>query len=145
VDDPPRHSVRIDDPPHVSVRAVACRPVAGAIQHPGDAARWQVAWLVHNLGTSSLELDAAWIPHGRFRGDGRLQLAVHLGPEATHELDFVVTATEAPQMVVENAFLILQARANGHAWRIFIRMRIEFDAGGVPWPVVESITTQSLK
>ena len=47
--------------------------------------------------------------------------------------------------IVENAFLILRASVSGAPWRIFIRMRVEFDASAVPVPVVETVTTQSLK
>jgi hypothetical protein len=135
----------VETPPPLTVSRVACRPVGGAVQHPGDAVRWTAAWLLHNAGAQPLELEAAWIPHGRFRGDGRLPLAVVIDPGASHELEFAVTAEEPPGTIVENAFLILRVRVSGAAWRVFVRMRIEFDPAAVPVPVVETITTQSLK
>jgi hypothetical protein len=97
--------------------------------------------VVHNAGPQPLELQAAWIPHGRFRGDGRLPLSGRIDPGASRELEFRVTALEAPASVVENAFLILRVRD----WRIFVRMRIDFDAAGVPRPSVEAITSQSIE
>jgi hypothetical protein len=100
---------------------------------------------VHNAADLPLELEAAWIPHGRFRGDGRLPLSGQIAPGADHELEFAVTADEAPRTIVENAFLILRVRLGGAAWRVFIRMRIEFDSSAVPVPLVETITTQSLE
>jgi hypothetical protein len=124
---------------------VSCRPIAGGVQHPGDAVRWACTWVLHNPGASPLELIAAWIPHGRFRGDGRLPVSEAIGPGAPRDLEFVVTADEPPLTVVENAFLILRVRLSGAPWRVFIRMRIEFDSAAVPNPVVETITTQSLE
>ena len=125
--------------PLISVRALGCRPDT---DHPR---RWHARWLVHNLVAEPLELQAAWIPHGRFRGDGRVPLAGRIDPAASRELDFAVTASEPPGTVVPNAFLILRVTVQGKAWRIFVRMRIEFDADAVPNPVVEAVTTQSLQ
>jgi hypothetical protein len=99
----------------------------------GEPGRWRVAWLVQNRGDSTIELESAWIPHGRFRGQGRLPLEYKLEANETRRLEFRVAAHEAPGTVVENAFLILRARG----WRIFTRMRIEFDPSGIPWPVCE--------
>jgi hypothetical protein len=116
-----------------------CRPVA---DEPG---RWLARWVVHNDGPAPVELDTAWIPHGRFRGDGRLPLSGEIAPKASGELKFLVTASEAPGTRVENAFLILRVNVQATAWRVFVRMRIEFDAEAVPTPVVESVTTQCLE
>ncbi len=127
------------EPPRVSVRAVGCRPDAN------DPRRWRASWVVHNAGLEPLELQAAWIPHGRFRGDSRLSLSGQIGPDTSRELEFSVTASEVPGTVVDNAFVILRVRVRANAWRIFVRMRIEFDAEAVPRPVVEAVTTQSLE
>ena len=132
--------------PSLSVSRVTCRAVSGCgVQHPGDAVRWTCTFVLHNEGTLPLELEAAWIPHGRFRGDGRLPVSGQIGPGATQELEFAVTAEEPPGTIVENAFLILRVRVAGAAWRVFIRLRIEFDLAARPTPVVEAITTQSLE
>ena len=131
--------------PSLTVTRVSCRALGGVIQHPGDAVRWQATWLVHNAGTEPLDLEAAWIPHGRFRGDGRLPLSGQIKALADQELEFSVTADETPGTVVDNAFLILRLSQRGVPWRIFIRMRIEFDPAGVPRPIVEAITSQCLQ
>jgi hypothetical protein len=42
--------------------------------------------------------------------------------------------------VVENAFLILRLSLG---WRVFVRMRVEFDADATPHPIPELVTLQS--
>jgi hypothetical protein len=112
--------------------------------HGVGEGHWQVTWTVHNNGPESLALEAAWIPHGRFRGEGRMPLSGSLDAGAMMPLHFVVSAAESSGTVVENAFLILRVMHDGQAWRIFTRMRIEFDAQAVPTPVIELITTQPI-
>jgi hypothetical protein len=100
---------------------------------------WQVCWRVENEG-GPVAVESAWVPHGRFRGAGRVQFAPPRGVPLS--LEMLVYADEAPGTVVENAFLIL--RLSG-GWRVFVRMRIEFDAAGSPWPVPELVTLQSTR
>jgi hypothetical protein len=88
-----------------------------------------------------LRLEDAWIPHGRFRGKGHIPLSAVIDPGASTRLDFVVSANEPPGTVVENAFLILRAGA----WRLFARMRVEFDDQARAMPMVEAVTVQSLQ
>jgi len=121
--------------PRLRIDVVGCRPASG---EPG---RWHVAWLVHNDEPVALELHNAWIPHGRFRGAGRLPLAAVIESGGSARLEFSVAASEAPGSTVQNAFLILQVSAGASAWRIFARMRVEFDAQAVPRPIVEVVTT----
>jgi hypothetical protein len=118
--------------------------VVADVQALGEG-RWQVSWLVHNDGAAPLALEAAWIPHGRFRGDGRLPVSGYLEAGASTRLTCSVTAQGEPDTVVENAFLILRVLSHGAPWRIFARMRIEFDRRAVPTPVVELITTQQIR
>jgi hypothetical protein len=120
--------------PDVQIEVETRRPDA----QPG---RWRVVWRVANAGSEPLRLEDAWIPHGRFRGDGHVPISAVIDPGASAPLEFVVSANEAPLTVVENAFLILRAGR----WRLFARMRIEFDAHGVPRPIVETVTVQSLE
>ena len=87
-------------------------------------------------------LESAWVPHGRFRGEGRVALSLSLAPGETGEVELTVRAQEPPGTLVENAFLILRARLAETPWRIFARMRVEFDAKAHPRPVVESVTFQ---
>src|SRR5215211_7506532 len=90
------------------------------------AGGWLVTWLVSNDGASPVALHEAWLPHGRFRGDGRAPLRASVPPGDSAALTLRVRAAEAPHSRVENAFLILRASVGGVAWRIFGRMRIEF-------------------
>jgi hypothetical protein len=106
---------------------------------------WRVTWNLTNESDDMLRLEDAWIPHGRFRGDGRLRLATSIAPGASVPLTFTVTAREDPATVVENTFLILRADLNGQAWRMFCRMRVTFDGEGIPRPQIEQVTWQSLE
>jgi hypothetical protein len=107
--------------------------------------RWSATWLVSNDGPAPLELNAAWIPHGRFRGLDRVALSCELAAGASTRLTMSVETAEAPGTIVENAFLILRVTLQGHPWRIFTRMRIEFSSSGEPMPIVEVVTTQSIE
>src|SRR5260370_39880747 len=117
--------------------------VVSDVKGVGDG-RWQVTWSITNDGTESLVLEAAWIPHGRFRGEGRMPLSTRINPGGSAQLKFSVGAAEAPATVVDNAFLILRVMYGGQPWRIFTRMRIEFDTQAVPTPVIELITLQPI-
>jgi hypothetical protein len=100
---------------------------------------------VKNEGDAALEPRSAWIPHGRFRGDGRQPLSGSLDPGESMRVSFSVTIAEAAGSVIENAFLILRVASHGQLWGIFARMRIDFDAQSRPNPIVELVTTQSLQ
>jgi hypothetical protein len=121
--------------PRIRIAAFDCRPAG---DQPG---RWRVAWLVHNDEPEPLEIRDAWIPHGQFRGDGHLPLAVSVPGGGSARLEFVVTSKEPAGTVVHNAFLILQVCR----WRVFARMRVEFDAEARPRPIVEVVTSQSVQ
>jgi hypothetical protein len=117
-----------------------------ANRQAGDApGQWLVSWQIWNDGPQPLALDEAWIPHGKFRGDGHVTLSQQVAPGASVPLTLRVAASEAPGTVVENTFLILRVSSAGKTTRIFSRMRIEFDADGMPLPVVETVTGQSVK
>jgi hypothetical protein len=118
--------------PEVRIVVDSCQPENG---------HWRVAWRVHNEGRTALSLNDAWIPHGRFRGDGHIPLSETIGPGEATLISFTVTGDEPPNTVVENAYLILRS----DAWRIFARMRVEFDAQAVMQPIVETVTLQSIQ
>jgi hypothetical protein len=120
--------------PRIGIEVLECR----ADSEPG---RWLVRWRVLNDGSAPIALHTAWIPHGRFRGDGRLPLSGVLEPRAATILELFVRAQEQAGARVDNAYLILQVSTDGQAWRIFTRMRVEFDTQAVPQPIVEAITT----
>jgi hypothetical protein len=120
--------------PRVTLDVLDCH----ADNEPG---RWLVRWTVTNHGASAVRLHTVWIPHGRFRGDGRLPLSRVLEPGESFVLPLLVRAREEPGTRVDNAYLILQVSTDGQAWRIFTRMRVEFDTQAAPRPIVEVITT----
>jgi hypothetical protein len=104
---------------------------------PAGAGVWQVTWSLASEG-EPVALESAWVPHGRFRGAGRLKFAPPR--ELPLALSMLVHADETPGTVVENTFLILRLSTG---WRVFVRMRVEFDAAGVPQPIPELVTLQS--
>ncbi|HEX8967041.1 MAG TPA: hypothetical protein VF937_04120 [Chloroflexota bacterium] len=106
---------------------------------------WRVTWRVSNDTRDWLQLDDAWIPHGRFHASGHLPLSETIRPGASTEITCPVESSEPPGAVVDNAFLILRVRAGGRGWRLFARMRVAFDARSWPVPVVETVTAQSIQ
>jgi hypothetical protein len=115
--------------PHLRVEVESVRAVG-----PGT---WEVTWRLDNRGQPAA-VESAWVPHGRFRGAGRLNFAP---PRALPlALSMTVHADEAPGTLVENTFLILRL---SDGWRVFVRMRVEFGPEGVPQPIPELVTLQS--
>lgn len=104
-----------------------------------DSDMWRVAWDVTNVSPRPITIEDAWLPHGRFRGDGHVPLSVTLPPDETSVLELRVSANEPRGTVVRNAFLILRTSLG----RIFARMRIDFD--DAPKPVIEALTLQPLE
>ena len=129
------NNVTAVDPP-VRIRVNGCARDSA----PG---RWRVEWRLTNLLHEPLSLQDAWLPHGRFRGDGHMPQDLRIAPGSDHYLGLFVRAEEAPGTVVENAFLILQVRTSQQGWRVFARMKVVF-ADGVPMPSVEAVTVQPL-
>jgi hypothetical protein len=107
--------------------------------------RWRVAWLVHNDGSSPLRLEDAWLPHGRFRGEGHVAVERKIEPGAASHIELSVSSAEPPGTVVENAFVILRVRGAERVWRVFARMRVEFDDVGAARPIVEAVSAQSIQ
>jgi hypothetical protein len=123
--------------PRAGIAVVSC--VASG---PGQ---WQTTWLIANEDDQPLRLEEAWVPHGRFRGNGHVTLVTDIPVGESRRLALDVMAAEPPRTVVENAFLILRLTRANQSWRVFARMRIEFDAQSEPLPIVESITAQSIQ
>ena len=120
--------------PLLSVSMLGCAGV-------GKSGEWRVRFLVRNLSASQISLQEGWLPHGRFRGRGRVPLNVALESGEEMELNFEVRASESPGTTVENAFLILRTDAK----RVFTRMRIEFDGTATAHPIVEQVTSQPVE
>ena len=123
--------------PRTSISVASCTPGS-------DPGRWLVCWLVVNEGDDVLRLEDAWVPHGRFRGEGHVPLDVLVSPSSSMRLELEVAVDEPPGTVVSNAFLVLRVLSGEDSWRIFARMRIEFGPGGAPVPIVENVTVQSM-
>jgi hypothetical protein len=98
--------------------------------------RWRVTWSITNMSDSELVIVDAWVPHGRFRGEGHVPLGVTVAPGSVFDLALDVSSDEPAGTIVKNAFLIL--RVSGY--RVFTRMRIQFTASGMT-PIIESVTT----
>jgi hypothetical protein len=123
-------------PPRLAVLSIEAR----AAETPGQ---WRVRWLLRNEAAESLHLERAWVPHGRFRGQGRRALDLQLPPGGAAPIELTVHADEALGTVVENVFFILESVYRGEPWRIFVRMRVEFLPE--PRPRGEVVTTQAIQ
>jgi hypothetical protein len=121
----------------VRISVAGCTP-----EGPGA---WRFRWHVSSSSREPLRVEEAWLPHGRFRGEGHVPTDLSLEPNGglPAVLELRVSCSEAPGTVVANAFLILRVRSATAAWRVFARMRVEFDASSVR-PVVEVVTAQAL-
>jgi hypothetical protein len=106
---------------------------------PSGAGNWRVTFRVTNLLADALVVEDAWLPHGRFRGSGHVPLGLSLDSGGYADVTLEVASDEPVGTVVRNAFLILRLRG----WRVFTRMRIEFDEDGMH-PIVEAITANTL-
>ncbi|MBV9582141.1 MAG: hypothetical protein JO057_26455 [Chloroflexi bacterium] len=126
------------EPLRVRVQVASCQPAA-------EAGHWEVTWLVHNDADEPVQLEDAWIPHGRFRGPGHVRLSVRIEPRTAGRVHSSVAADEPAGTIVRNAFLILRASCGQARWRIFARMRVEFGPGGRAWPVLENVSLQCVE
>jgi hypothetical protein len=120
--------------PQLSVTFVGAAP-ASATDH-------DVAWQITNDGRDAVEILESWLPHGQFYADREpCSPASRLEPGAGVRIGRRVRCGGEGDEV-ENAFLILQLRSGGAAWRLFTRLRVIKEAGGAARPVVEAVTLQ---
>lgn len=114
------------DAPRVTIDAAGRRGTAGT---------WTFAWRVANDGERPLRLERAQLPHGRFHGaPADLHDVPDIAPGTACTVELGVRADGRPGEVVENAFVILQARYADRPWRILARLEISFDDAGAPVP-----------
>ena len=98
-------------------------------------------WELVNRTDEPIEVLESWFPHNQFhRPRQAFAPALTLAPRMSIQLVADVTFAAAPREVIENAFLILRARYQDQAWRIFARLRIVCDDAGHPNPVVEALS-----
>jgi hypothetical protein len=106
---------------------------------------WHIRWELQNKTSRAVELIAARLPHGKFKApEMRFEPALELDPGRRHEFEMEVLCRELPGAVIENAFVILEARCLGQSWRIFARLRVALDRQGLPGATSESITAQKI-
>jgi hypothetical protein len=124
--------------PSITVEQIARRRAA-------EAGQWVVGWRIRNVGGDPLTIEAAWLPHGQFRGERTdLQTPVTLGWEQATELGLPVRWDEPVDSVVENAFLILTVRWHDEPWRILTRITVHRDAEGAPDARTQNMTVQKI-
>ena len=92
--------------------------VAG-VAASGTGGKWRVTWLITNVSPATLRVEDAWVPHGRFRGDGHIGLALEIGSGGSAPLELAVRALEPVGTVVENAFVILRVRSGSYSLGVF--------------------------
>jgi hypothetical protein len=107
--------------------------------------RWILTWEIRNLSPAPLAILAARLPHGQFRSlEQELSPAQTISPHQSAQLECAVECREEPGSVVENAFIILRVLRLDQPWRIFVRLRVTFDAAAVPHSVTEIVTAQQI-
>lgn len=108
-----------------------------------DCGQWCIVWRVGNPNPSLLQLAAARVPHGKFRGLEKVFApGLQLAAEQSRDIELLVVCNEAPGTIIENAFVILRVIWEQAQWRIFVRLRVTVDESGVPQAATELITTQ---
>ncbi len=121
-------------PPQLGVTIVSTAR-ASATEH-------DVVWQITNEGRDAVEILESWLPHGQFYADREpCSPASRLKPGAGVRIGRRVRCGGEGDEV-ENAFLILQLRSGGAAWRLFTRLRVIKEAGGAVRPVAEAVTLQ---
>ena len=122
--------------PEIGVEQVEQR----STDQPGE---WIVTWRIENLTSGLLVVEAAWLPHGQFRGDRTdFDPAVTLNASETTDLPLLVRCPQNVELVVENAFLILTVQWRDQPWRILTRLTVRMEADGAPTATTETMTIQ---
>lgn len=106
---------------------------------------WRIGWRIENRGAESLALISARLPHGQFKSEEILfEPPLELAPRASAQFERSVLCHEPSGLVTENAFIIFRVDWSGEPWRVFARIRVEVDSGGMPAATTESVTTQKI-
>lgn len=110
-----------------------------------EQGRWCITWRIHNLEKEAVALRAAHLPHGKFRSEQRIfEKDVIARAAAGVAITLPVTCQEAPDSVVDNAFLILHVEWLQSAWRIFVRLQVMVNEASEPHTRTELITAHKV-
>ena len=106
---------------------------------------WNIRWEVENLGSDSVNILSACLPHGQFKADEQqFTPPLELPGGASGQFQSLVHCAEPAGLVTENAFVIFHCQWRGEAWRIFVRIRVTVKTDGEPETATELITTQKV-
>lgn len=138
-----RVTVKITNPAPEAEPGIELRQID--VEAAGSDGDWNIRFLVANRGADPLELISVRLPHGQFRAaELNMERPPVLASDDTISFSVRIHCKEPPGLVTENAFVIFLVRWKGERWRIFGRVRVTVDTGGVPHAVTESVTTQKV-
>ncbi len=114
-----------------------------AVSRGPSAGCWLVAWNIQNLSREPLQILGGRLPHSKFKSDEKNFAPVpRLSPSESAKIHFMVTCSDSPGAVIENAFLILRVLWLEMPWWVFARFRVAFDDAGKPQTMTELVTVQ---
>ena len=106
-------------------------------------ARWSFKWRVQNKTTIAMRLLSVRVPHGKFRAHEQIFApALEIPAQENRDFQLSISCNEAPDSIIENAFLIFAVEWRDQHWRFFVRLQIKINRSGAPETSVESITIQ---
>ena len=106
---------------------------------------WNIRWEVENLGSDTVNILSARLPHGQFKADEQqFTPPLELSGGGSEQFQSLVHCAEPEGLVTENAFVIFHCQWRGEAWRIFVRIRVTVKTDGEPETATELITNQKV-
>jgi len=124
--------------PRVLIEPGPCRP---GTEH----GEWLTSWRIRNLSAHRLDVQAARLLFDRFRSsEPNLAASVRIGAGASGDLEIKARCAEPAGTVLKSPFLILVVRWHDQDWRLFCRLRVEFDDDSTPRPICEAVTAQAI-
>jgi hypothetical protein len=105
--------------------------------------RWLFRWRLQNQTTTPLRLLSVRVPHGKFKAEERIFAPVlEVAADESRDFQIPILCNEAPESIIDNAFLILAVEWRDQQWRFFIRLQVKINRSGVPETSIVSITIQ---
>lgn len=109
----------------------------------GEPGQWLFTWRLRNKTADAMHLSSVRVPHGKFKAAEKVFApSLEIASEKDADLELAVNCREAPNTLVENAFLILLIDWRRTRWRLFVRLEIRVDQDGTVDARTESITLQ---